>query len=411
MKEGHLSEYFLGVAAKTLKATEVDRETSHGHEYQGVDAFREFLGSPTDKQSIQVTYVWLSDEEAPLKVAGLGTWYDSRKNQLHRVPEYRLYYPKAAEDVVYRAEPGDTLFFCLRRNGHLLAISCPAGSTIEHQLFWLFGLRSAEEFKDNQHDLRTEAGVALDYTARYILELIEIEVAVTEDQWLDRLIKRFGTTFPPTADFSRFAQENLADVDGVADPDGCLMARIDFEEKLFRTFERYVVGDRLKAGFMNGDKADVDGFVSFSLSVQNRRKSRAGAAFEHHLEALFGENSVRYIRGAETENRNRPDFLFPGVKEYRDDKFPAAGLTMLAAKSTCKDRWRQALSEAARIDEKHLVTLEPSISENQTDEMKAKKLRLIVPSELQKTYKSSQMQWLMKVADFIKLVQERQQKT
>lgn len=36
---------------------------------------------------------------------------------------------------------------------------------------------------------------------------------------------------------------------------------------------------RLKAGFgENGE--DVDAFISFSLSVQNRRKSRVGHAFE-----------------------------------------------------------------------------------------------------------------------------------
>jgi hypothetical protein len=58
--------------------------------------------------------------------------------------------------------------------------------------------------------------------------------------------------------------------------------------------------------------------------------------------------SIRYARGAETENRNKPDFLFPGQAEYRDPAFPADRLTMLGAKSTVQDRWRQVLSEAAR---------------------------------------------------------------
>ena len=81
---------------------------------------------------------------------------------------------------------------------------------------------------------------------------------------------------------------------------------------------------------------------------------------------------------------------------------------MLASKSTCKDRWRQALSEAERIGEKHLITLEPSISENQTDEMRAKQLRLILPQTLHETYQSSQRGWLMNVLQFINLVAERQ---
>src|SRR5690606_2121160 len=121
---------------------------------------------------------------------------------------------------------------------------------------------------------------------------------------------------------------------------------------------------------------DVDGFLSFSLSVQNRRKSRAGQSLENHLEALFGVSGIRFARGAVTENRNKPDFLFPGAAEYHDPMFPAARLTMLASKSTLKDRWRQVLPEAQRIPDKHLFTLEPGISENQTTQMQAERLQL-----------------------------------
>lgn len=84
MKRGYLSEYFEGVAAKTLAATEVDPETSHGHEDQGVDAFREFLGSPDSKKKIEVTYIRLEDDEPLLRLELDGTWYNSRKNQPHR---------------------------------------------------------------------------------------------------------------------------------------------------------------------------------------------------------------------------------------------------------------------------------------------------------------------------------------
>ena len=113
---------------------------------------------------------------------------------------------------------------------------------------------------------------------------------------------------------------------------------------------------------MVAEGADVDGFLSFSLSVQNRRKSRAGQALENHLEELFTAHGIRFARGVVTENCNTPDFLFPGALEYQNPTFPTAMLTMLGAKSTLKDRWRQVLSEAARIEDKHLLTLEPGIS-------------------------------------------------
>ena len=66
------------------------------------------------------------------------------------------------------------------------------------------------------------------------------------------------------------------------------------------------------------------------------------------------------------------------------------------------------LSEASRIQHKHLVTLEPGITENQTDEMKAKYLQLVVPTAIHETYKTSQQDWLVSVSDFVELVQKRQ---
>ena len=119
-----------------------------------------------------------------------------------------------------------------------------------------------------------------------------------------------------------------------------------------------MISERLKRGFMESGAADIEGFHEF-LTVQNRRKSRAGQSLEHHLEALFTAHEIRFERGALTENKNKPDFLFPGQAEYQDPAFPVARLTMLGAKSTCKDRWRQVLQEANRIPAKHLCNSNP----------------------------------------------------
>jgi hypothetical protein len=67
------------------------------------------------------------------------------------------------------------------------------------------------------------------------------------------------------------------------------------------------------------------------------------------------------------------------------------------------------LSEAVRIEEKHLLTLEPGISENQTNEMQAKQLRLVIPRRLHATYRPAQQAWLMDVTEFLRLVRERQE--
>jgi EcoRII C terminal len=76
-------------------------------------------------------------------------------------------------------------------------------------------------------------------------------------------------------------------------------------------------------------------------------------------------------------------------------------------KSTLKDRWRQVLAEAQRIDRKHLLTLEPGISVSQTDEMVRQSLQLVVPSQLHPTFNPKQAAWLLSFGDFISLVKSR----
>ena len=56
MRKGYLSEYFEGVGVKKLTPTEVDPTVSRGHELQGVDVFRVFLGTPEEKVYLPTSY-------------------------------------------------------------------------------------------------------------------------------------------------------------------------------------------------------------------------------------------------------------------------------------------------------------------------------------------------------------------
>lgn len=188
-------------------------------------------------------------------------------------------------------------------------------------------------------------------------------------------------------------------INAATQPDLALEEWMKQEERLFRTLEREIVEERLKSGFDS-----VETFVGFSLSVQNRRKSRVGHALENHLEAVFKASNVRYQRGGKTEGNAKPDFLFPGTKEYHNATIGSPPLRMLAAKSTCKDRWRQILAEAARIPQKHLFTLETAISESQTEEMTNHSVQLVVPPSVAKTFSLKQQQKLMNLNQFIELV-------
>ncbi|MGA1831232.1 type II restriction endonuclease [Rhizobium wenxiniae] len=403
MRRGLLSDYFDGVAVKRLSAVEANVLRSNQHEFNSSKELKSLLGTP-DRVQYQAIFIWIGGEQEALSEEGFLTWYQSRKPPRR---EHRLYFPTNA--VCEAAVEGDILFIARRTDNILMAIIVPGDSTIQNQLLWLFGLEAQPALQFESLEISKDNAAELDFTARYILDELGIEVEEPEADRLDTLIEKFGLVFPPTRVLSELARTSLPQVSAADDPDAALMAWIDMEEQLFRRLERHVVADRIKNGFHSDEGTDVDGFMGFSKSVQNRRKKRAGLALEHHLEAVFSAHKVRFDREAETENRNKPDFLFPGQEEYRNPAFPAARLTMLGSKSTLKDRWRQVLSEAERITLKHLLTLEPGISENQTDEMRAKQLQLVLPQSLHPTYRESQRGWLMTLGNFVELVKERQQ--
>ncbi|MET4090591.1 type II restriction endonuclease [Bradyrhizobium sp. S3.5.5] len=407
MRRGLLSDYFAGVALKRLSAVEADPKRSHQHEFAG-GHLRTMFGDE-DRLKFPARFIWLSDEQEGVTEDGVLSWYDSRRSNPNRSAEYRLYY--FDNSVTALMKEGDTFFVATRGDGSAMVIIVPQGSTIENQLTWLFGIENQAKLQFQTREIPQDDTSRLDFAARYILDELGIDAEEPEADRLDTILEQYGASFPTTQDFSRIARESLPDVSPHDDADMVLMAWLEREELLFRRLERHIVAERLRTGFMASDQADVDGFIAFSLSVQNRRKSRAGYSLEHHLDALFSARQIKFQRGAETENRNKPDFLFPGQAEYRSPKFPSERLTMLGAKSTCKDRWRQVLSEAQKIQHKHLLTLEPGISENQTAEMQAKHLQLVLPSSLHQTYREGQRPWLMNVDQFISLIQSRQNST
>lgn len=405
IRRGLLSDYFEGVAVKRLSMVETTPTGSNQHEFNSSRALRKLFGDD-DRKGIPTRFIWLGEEQEGVTADSSVSWYDARRRHPTR-SEYRLFY--SSNDVTRLMKAGDTFFLALRSDGSAMAIVTPAESTVQNQLLWLFGLEEQPELEFAMREITADQDAELDFTVRYIFDELGIELEEPETDELDGLIERFGMKFPTTRDFSALARSSLNHVSALDDADAVLMAWLEREELLFRRLERHIVAERLRSGFMAEDEsADVDGFLSFSLSVQNRRKSRAGQSLENHLEAIFGARGIRHSRGAETENRNKPDFLFPGQAEYRDPAFSPALLTMLASKSTLKDRWRQVLPEATRIPDKHLLTLEPAISENQTDQMKAERLQLVLPAKLHETYRDSQRSWLMSLGDFVQLVESRQ---
>lgn len=397
-----ISKYFSGIAAKRLTEVEIT-EISNQHEFNGISQLKDILGS--EKIKFTGKFILLNDEEDRIIEAdGALTWYDARENHATRT-EYRLYY--TGNSVIENASVGDLVIIGRTGGNSVAIIIAPANSTSEKQLLWLFGLSEVEN-KFIIKDLSNEK-IDLGFAGNYIISSLGFEVEEEKENLLGLILEKFGDVFPSTDTFSNFTRSTLPDISPVEDPDAALLAFMQKEVELFKTLEKHIVEQKLKKGFGESGN-DVDDFIQFSLSVQNRRKSRAGFAFENHLAFIFGSNGVLFSNQGKTERNNKPDFIFPGIKEYRKLDFESTLLTMLGVKTTAKDRWRQVLSEADRIWPKHLITLEPAISKNQTDEMISQKIQLILPKELISTYNKEQQREIINLSDFISLVLDKQKK-
>ncbi len=396
-----LSDYFTAVATKTLTGTEVDPATSSQHEFNGVNSLKRILGDNPEPATSPCTFIYLSDDRATVTDNGQVTWYDSRRNDPDR-SEFRLYFRQSA--AMQFAHESDLLVFAKLKDGKFLAIVAAAGSSADKKLRYVFHVDRKGAQKPSSFELdESLEEKEVTFVKHEILEAIGIEITNRADEFLGMMQKRFAGDFPGTKEFSSFARETCPNkVSGASDADGTLVEWIEWEHKLFRSLERTIVQAKLDGGF-----SDVDEFLSYSLSVQNRRKSRMGHALENHLAELLHRRDVDHERGCRTENRAKPDFMFPGCAAYHHAEFPVQRLTMLGVKSTCKDRWRQVLSEADRIEYKHLLTLEAGISASQTDEMAANKLQLVVPAPLHDSYNADQRKWLMNVEQFIDAVKKK----
>lgn len=187
------------------------------------------------------------------------------------------------------------------------------------------------------------------------------------------------------------------------DADKRLLGRRECEFEMFRSIESVLEGERIARGF-----GSVDEFVAFAQRVLQRRKSRSGRSLELHLREIFIEEGLvegrDFSHQPQSDPGKRPDFLFPSEEAYKSSSFDSSRLRLLAAKTTCKDRWRQVTQEANRIPVKHLITLQEGVSEAQFAEMKDCGVQLVVPRSLLERYPKSFRNELLPLDGFIESV-------
>lgn len=240
------------------------------------------------------------------------------------------------------------------------------------------------------------------------IELSRVNPEVKEKNAIDAFIAGLTVDFPSSFDMSQAARMIQFDVYQnrrltITDPDSALLKWTEEEYRLFRAIEHDRYGGTVSRGF-----STVDDFITLANQVLNRRKSRAGKSLEHHLSAIFDENRIEYTAQGVTEGNKKPDFLFPSEEAYHDMTFSIEKLCTLAAKTTCKDRWRQILNEADRLRDEHkyLCTMQQGISAAQMDEMQAEKVILVVPKPYINAYPSDRRDRIWTISRFVGYVKE-----
>lgn len=244
-------------------------------------------------------------------------------------------------------------------------------------------------------------------------QLIDVAGIVKPDEKIALLLEEFVSkfdSFPETRKMALGAREcynkaySISDSYMTTKPDELLLNWVDTEYRLFRFMEEKVYSDVISKPF-----GSVDAFVQAANEVLNRRKSRAGKSLEHHLADIFTKNKLVFEEQAVTEDNKKPDFLFPNGECYHNLEFPAEDLIVLGAKTTCKDRWRQVLTEADRVDVKYLFTLQQGISKNQLKEMHDSNLTLVVPKKYITSFPQEYQSEISDLSSFISMVKEKQE--
>ncbi|MEM9806808.1 MAG: thermonuclease family protein [Cyanobacteria bacterium P01_D01_bin.56] len=126
-----VTQNFEWIALKKLADSEINLEASNMHEFNGVRAFRQVLGSK--KQRFRGRFVFVNEQETFSSDARL-TWYSPGNSSI-----YRLYYQE--NPVIRAARAGDTLVLARYGKEQLLSMIIAAGSQAQQELFHLFAIQ------------------------------------------------------------------------------------------------------------------------------------------------------------------------------------------------------------------------------------------------------------------------------
>lgn len=362
---------------KFISPNDVGETGSHQYGYLlPKGGWKAFTSIPPEKVTSDlnpkedVSVLWQDGRETSSTI----TWYGRKTRSEYRLTKFGRDFPYLTKDNI----------------GSLLVL-VPTGT----RCFLGFVLDTDADFEA----LETALGISV-LKGWALFDAAQVPAEESEDDCLKRHFADFVSThqnFPVARTLServQFAVEDcIRNIISVG-PDHTLVLLMDLEYQLFRTLERKICQVEISRIFK-----DVNDFIRTANSITNRRKSRAGKSLENHVAYLLAKEGVPF----ESQPRidGVPDIVIPSADAYMDEGFPVERLIVMGLKTTCKDRWRQVLNEGRRVRQKHLLTMQQGISENQLNLMYASNLRLVVPKQLHNKYPQSSRSRLISLENFI----------
>lgn len=397
---------FDWAAVRRFSAVDVDPGRSHQHEVAAGSLHRHLVDAGVvdwrdSEARLEATCLVLVDDEDAVVVDETMQLYDTRRNNPERSSEWRLYYASGGlvEDVLYdHVTPGDLLVFAtpVATAPDVCLFVAAAGSQWERTLLQLFPLATDQTRLAviDASDLERAQDRA---ATRVIADLLDLPVHTTSDvEWLTaELGDLLDAPFPDTRAMADLAERRLGPWDGV-DPDQRLMDLLDTETRLFNALENAKALPRFR-----DDCATTDDYLTLAKSLLQRRRSRRGYSFEHHLKTVLRRAGLEFETQVEVE-ASRVDFLFPGRAVYLQGRDPLDDrVVQMNAKSTLRERWTQVLRETPRLMRRHVGTLDPNISSATIADAGERGVRLVLPRPIHELYAVEDQGDLWTVADFV----------
>jgi len=354
------------IAVKRIVEVEVAPASSHQHEFNA-GRLRTELGFGTEKrQGTMRFFFYKADDEAPVVAEQGFTLYDAREAHETRT-EWRLYYQ--GEEVATHSKAGD-LVLMLRPaspSTDLVAVVIRSGTRVEREITRQLLAEGVDSVKA---DIAFIDSQVLNREGIESL-LAPFRHAETEQPPLpyDYRTHNLYTEaiqsgeIPSTAVMAAGAHEVLEQVfpHGL-DPDEFIEQALSAESELFFAIEDSI-GNRELVLMMGRDGIDFARLMEFALSYSQARRSRRGESLQNHFAKLLDKLHIPYTAQCLTERGETPDFIVPGREAYHDARFPEERLRMVGCKTKVRERYRQWLKEADRVQTKYGLCVDDTLSD------------------------------------------------